>query len=263
MKKLRLRFTKQGKVRFAGHRDVARLFERTIRKVGLPTAYSEGFSPRMRVSFGLALPTCYESEAEFLDILLDEEALIEGLDDDGQPGDECEIGGAGPALGQRLALNELAQRLTEALPVGFEVTAIQLLDRSGPSLQQVISACTWRFEIDGLDLDAATMAVDRVLSAEEVVVQRMKKRKPVSDDVRPAIQTLEVVGSGTRGAVFVTRLSCTPRVVRPAELVEALAPGHELAIASRTHQWIEHDGDLSEPLAAASNCAPHAMVRAS
>ena len=57
----RVRFTKRGKVRFLSHRDLARVWERALRRAGIRVAYSEGFSPRPKVSFGLALSTWYES----------------------------------------------------------------------------------------------------------------------------------------------------------------------------------------------------------
>jgi radical SAM-linked protein len=63
-----VRFTKLGKVRFTSHRDVARLWERALRKAGVPVAYTGGFAPRPRLHFGLALPTGYESHAEYLDV---------------------------------------------------------------------------------------------------------------------------------------------------------------------------------------------------
>ncbi len=44
--RVRLRFAKLGKVRFTSHRDVARIWERALRRAGLPVAYTEGFSPR-------------------------------------------------------------------------------------------------------------------------------------------------------------------------------------------------------------------------
>src|ERR1700733_12364585 len=51
---VRLRYTKQGKVRWISHRDVARALERAFRITKLPLAFTEGFSPRPKVSFGLA-----------------------------------------------------------------------------------------------------------------------------------------------------------------------------------------------------------------
>ena len=59
--KQRVRFTKLGKIRFLSHRDLARVWERGLRRTGVRVAYSEGFSPRPRLSFGLALSTGYES----------------------------------------------------------------------------------------------------------------------------------------------------------------------------------------------------------
>ncbi len=54
--RLRIRFAKMGRVRWTSHRDVARMWERALRRARLPMAYTEGFSPRPKLSFGLALP---------------------------------------------------------------------------------------------------------------------------------------------------------------------------------------------------------------
>ena len=62
---VRVKYAKQGKVRWISHRDVARAFERALRIEQLPLAFTLGFSPRPKVSFGLALSTGYESEAAF------------------------------------------------------------------------------------------------------------------------------------------------------------------------------------------------------
>src|SRR5947209_7049300 len=75
--RIRLRFTKTGKIRFTSHRDVARMWERAFRRVGLPLAHTQGFSPRPKVSFGLALSTGHESVAEYLDFELADGASIE------------------------------------------------------------------------------------------------------------------------------------------------------------------------------------------
>jgi radical SAM-linked protein len=70
---VRFRFTKHGKVRFTSHRDVARLFERALRRAAVDVVYSEGFSPRPRLAFGLALPTGDESDGEYVDVRLVDE----------------------------------------------------------------------------------------------------------------------------------------------------------------------------------------------
>ena len=70
--RVRFRFVKLGKIRFTSQRDVARMWERALRRAGLPLAYTAGFSPRPQLSFGLALPTGCESLAEYLDVDLDD-----------------------------------------------------------------------------------------------------------------------------------------------------------------------------------------------
>src|SRR5689334_13552993 len=99
---VRVRFTKHGKVRFISHRDVARAFERAFRIEQLPLAFTLGFSPRPKVSFGLALSVGHESRAEYLDVELTEPIDVERL----------------PAA------------LSAALPEGIDVTgACRLIDR--------------------------------------------------------------------------------------------------------------------------------------
>ena len=78
--KLRLRYAKLGKVRFTSHRDTARIWERAMRRAGVPVATSAGFTPRPRLSFGLALPTGAESVAEYLDA-----EVLDDVDDGGRP----------------------------------------------------------------------------------------------------------------------------------------------------------------------------------
>ena len=73
-RRVRFRFSKTGKVRFTSHRDVARMWERALRRSRLPVALSQGFSPPPLLSFGLALPTGCESRGEYLDARLDADA---------------------------------------------------------------------------------------------------------------------------------------------------------------------------------------------
>ncbi|WP_420609787.1 TIGR03936 family radical SAM-associated protein [Candidatus Poriferisodalis sp.] len=255
--RLRVRFSKVGKIRFIGHRDVARVTERAVRKVGLPVAYSQGFSPRMKLSFGLALPTGYESEAEFVELPLVADAVRDG--GAAEPGARH---AAGPVIVCRGGTHAPCERglpstapsyctvagaLSEALPVGMEVSAVTLVDGRGPSLQAAVHTCGWQFEIVGLDASAAAKAVADLLAAGTVVTERVHKGETVSSNIRPSVEVLQVVGCSDRGAVLSAELSATPRVVRPSELVPALAPAHEMGIARRTHQWTSGAAGRAEP----------------
>jgi radical SAM-linked protein len=228
--KIRIRYAKLGKIRFTGHRDIARIWERSLRKARLPVALSAGFSPRPRVSFGLALPTGAESVAEYLDVVLDE--------------------AAGPVPG----LDEIEERLAAALPGGVGILAVAPVEQSAPSLQEDVVASEWEIVLradanDGaFDLEAR---VAEVLAATELPCERERKGVRQVDDVRSAIEILEVTGPGCLRAV----IAVTGRSLRPHELVVVLLPDHDpvevTARVLRTHQWIERDGARHDVLSAA------------
>ena len=254
--RLRIRFEKTGKIRFIGHRDVARVTERAVRKVGLPVAYSEGFSPRMRLSFGLALPTGYESDSEYLDLPLMPDA-VSGAATDG-PEIACAHMLAVPCAVETTAgaasYCSVAEALSDALPCGMCVSAVLLQERVGPSLQSAVRTCGWRFDIQHMSAADAADAAKQMLEADHVVTTRVHKGRTLTDDVRGSIFALSVVDESCRGAVLAAELSATPRVVRPSELVPALAAGHEMGIARRTHQWTCTAGVRAEPATPAQCC---------
>jgi radical SAM-linked protein len=224
-----VRFAKLGKVRWTSHRDVARMWERAFRRVGLPVAYSGGFAPRPKVSFGLALPTGCESVAEYLDVDLTGEVDVAVL----------------PA------------RLSAALPDGVDVVDAGVVDGRAESLQQEVTSCGWWVLVDG---DAGG-AVAGVLGAPSLPLARERKGRPVVDDVRPAVLSLAAAGDDS----LLFELATQPRGVRPTEVLAAWRPELEVRLARRTHQWIERDGARCEPLPGppATTAAPHAEARAS
>jgi radical SAM-linked protein len=225
---VRLRYTKTGKVRFTSHRDLARMFERAFRRTRLPLAYSGGFAPRPKVSFGLALPTGAESDAEYLDLELTEGSTVDT--------------GALPA------------RLSEVLPVGVDVVAGAVIDDRTPSLQESVSSCTWRLKVSGVDPDRLCEKVTAVLAAPSRFITRERKAKVVTDDVRPGILALRVVD----GLELECELATQPRAVRPAELMLAIDSDLEVERVCRINQWIERDGAREVPLDATG--APHVQL---
>jgi radical SAM-linked protein len=217
-------FTKVGKVRFTSHRDVARLWERALRRAELPVARTEGFNPRPKVHFGLALPTGYESDGEYLDVDLR----------------EPEAGG--------VVLAELPERLTPLLPPGLDVVAAAPVVPGTPSLQQAVTSCSWRIEVPELTPEKAEAAVGALLASGELLVTRQRKGRETTDDVRPEVLDLEVVGALARadrpaGTVLGAELATQPRALRPAELLAAFAPPVEAGTVRRTHQWVTGPGD--------------------
>jgi radical SAM-linked protein len=236
--RLRVRYAKLGKIRFISHRDTARVWERALRRAGVPVASSEGFNPRQRVSFGLALPTGAESIAEYLDL-----ELVEGA----EPGD----------------LDPLAERLTEVLPGGLTALLATTLEPGAGSLQDVVTSVTWELSPPmGAEASCVSTAADRLLSAAALPLERERKGERRIDDVRPLIVSLT---TSADGVTMIAELSTVGRSLRPAELASLAFPGTEPGSlrVMRTHQWIEHDGDRREVLSLpAAVPAPTAEVSA-
>jgi radical SAM-linked protein len=250
--RVRFRFAKHGKVRFTSHRDVARLWERALRRAELPVALTEGFSPRPKVHFGLALSTSHESTGEYLDVDFREPEAAE------------------------LDLAALPALLTPMLPEGLTVETAATITTSETSLQEAVTSCSWTIEAVGLEPPEATAAVERFLAADEVFVTRQRKGNEVTDDIRPYVLHLAVIGpvpavltpSGDSiitpaGALLEAELATKPRGLRPSELLAALEPPADEGRVCRTHQWITIDGARHEPLPAGATSATYAEVRAS
>ena len=232
--KQRVRFTKLGKVRFLSHRDIARVWERALRRSEVRVAYSEGFSPRPRLSFGLALSTGYESLGEYLDIDLADEVDPERL----------------PAI------------VSPSLPRGLEAQVAVGIPPGTDSLQQAVTSSSWLIDLPAVAPDALAAAVERVLALDELPITVERKGAETTLDARPAI-----VGLTASGSVLEAELATQPRSLRPAELLRAADPRWVAGRVLRTHQWTSVDGARCEPIplgdlgARGATSTPHAEAR--
>ncbi len=224
---VRIQYTKLGKIRWISHRDVARALERAFRVVQLPLAFSEGFSPRPKVSFGLALSTGHESDAEYVDLVLAEPVDLELL----------------PA------------RLSAALPEGIAVLgAVALADRV-PALQEAVTCVEWRVDVAHTDLTPVEPAqlrdrIDAALACSVLPAIKRRKGRDVEEDVRPVIRRIIVCDEHSTLELHTSvemEMSTQPRGAKPGEVLAALGDFIDIR-ARRTHQWIERDGARQEPL---------------
>jgi radical SAM-linked protein len=165
VQRIRLRYTKRGRLRFTSHRDFQRALERALRRSAVPMAYSAGFSPHPRISFANAAPTGSASEAEYVELALsaprDPEALRAELD--------------------------------ESLPTGLDV--IDAVEVRTPNFVERLEASVWELRLDGVTPEAVGTAVAVFLAAESVEVQRQTKNGIRSFDARGAVVALQVVES--------------------------------------------------------------------
>ena len=238
VQRVRLRFAKRGRLRFLSHRDVARSFERAVRRAGVPVAHSHGFSPHPRLSWVGAAPTGSASEAEYLEIGLTREV--------------------DPAA--------LVTALDAALPEGLDV--LDAAVAGGTALADRIDGSHWLIELPGVAPDALRAALAALLAEESVIVERVTPSGRRQIDVRAALVRAEVRSDGVpsggslstppdQGAVCATMAAVvrqTTPAVRPDDVLGALDVVAGLrppapAKATRMAQGLlDHRGDLADPL---------------
>ena len=158
-----VRYAKRGKMRFASHRDVARAFERGVRRAGLPIAYSAGFSPHPKISYAGGAPTGVASEAEYLSL----------------------------ALTARQAETQVCQRLDAALPDGIDV--IEVTEETPGAPKGGLEASEWRVVLPGVSPAAAEEAVASFLTLGEAPVERLTDKGVRRLDARAAVIEMNVL----------------------------------------------------------------------
>ena len=195
VQRLRLRYAKRGRLRFASHRDFQRAFERALRRAGVPMAYSAGFSPHPKISYANAAPTGTASEAEYLEI-----GLAEVCDPE-----------------------DVRQRIDQALPPGLDI--LEAVIARTPDFADRLQASQWRIELPGLTETEAASALDLLLAADEVFVERLTKNGLRTFDVRAALLSASAAPGGDAGrpcAILTVVLRQVTPSVRPDDILAAL-----------------------------------------
>jgi radical SAM-linked protein len=214
VQRLVVRYAKRGKMRFASHRDVARAFERGVRRAGLPIAYSAGFTPHPKISYAGGAPTGVASEAEYLTL---------GLTSEQDP-------------------STVGERLNAMLPDGIEVIDVT---QESVGAGGVPEASMWRVLLPGVSVDTARRAVAGFLAQAEAPVERLTDKGVRRLDARSAVVEILVLpgtypGSGTdaagdRRAAVTSGEECAilrmvvlhmAPAVRPDDVLTALRAGH-------------------------------------
>ncbi len=235
---LRLRSSKTGKIRFASHRDIAKVWERSLRVSNIPMIYSQGFSPRPKIAYGLALPTGAESDCEYIDIQIDDS-------------------GEGPFV-----VEEICKSLNMNLPVGMRINGVSTMEGKLPSLQQTVTSCVWDITVKEDDTKVDSW-LDRMNTENKIVLTRERKGKKVVDDIKPLVHSLSKQNEKIDGRVIVrAELGTQPRSLRPSELLRSIEPHLSEFKLRRRKQIVEEGAQRLDPLEVAGATPMRSLVGA-
>lgn len=192
--RVRVTYRRTEALRYVSTLDMQLVWERMLRRAGVPLAYSQGFNPRPRLHMASALPLGFLSRCEITDFWLQQD-------------------GETPAPNPTV----LREEIQVSAPPGLEIDRLEFVPLSHPPLQtQVVSAEYLVLPLDPIDPLAVARNIDRLLEAE--TLPRERRGKPY--DLRPLIETL-ALRPGEPPAIFMRLAAREGATGRPEEVLDA------------------------------------------
>lgn len=169
MMNIRLKFTKGNEVKFISHLDLMRVFQRAIRRTGIPISYSSGFNPHQEISFGAPLSLGVTSDAEYVDF-----KLSEPLDSE-----------------------EIKRRLNGSLPAGIRIIKGMKLGNNPKSAMSVVTHAKYsiRMNIENISSEVLKNGISAFMAQENIRVMKEQPKKGFElkeIDIKPMIVTMKL-----------------------------------------------------------------------
>ena len=207
--RIRITFAKQGALRYTGHLDLHKLWERAARRAELPLAYSQGFHPQPKMTIAAALPLGFSSRCEVIDMRLEHDVPLDGMQ----------------------------EKLQQTLPTGIQVSNVESVDEKLPALQTQVASVEYEVNLtEAVDSSELNQRIDSVMGSESIIRERRGK----TYDLRPLIEELTLTppslpeGEGPGVRVFMRLAAREGATGRPEEVLDMLGIAFEGTRIERT-----------------------------
>ena len=224
----RIAYSKLEESKYIAHLDLARVFERAMRRAGVPVAYSEGFNPHPKISFGSALAVGVEGEKEYVDVELQRE----------------------------MDIGEVLGRLQEQLPKGIRLLEGRVMAPGSKALMAVLNSASYRVRLAmALPITSERLqeALDSWLAQEHVTYSRYSKKGPTEKDIRPLVKSLTGEIKGEEVFLELEVEVGSQGGVRPEEVMRSLRELENLPLdldsiyIKRTGIYVSYQGQSFSP----------------
>lgn len=237
--KIRVKFSKIGHMRFVGHLDMLRYFQKAIRRSELPIRYSTGYSPHQIMSFASALGIGIEGSGEYMDIELEDERAAQ------------------------LSSAEAIRRLNESMCEGMEILSFKKLPQNSRNAMALVASAQYRIyfleeeqdeekrgEKDYPSGEFLQSCIERLMKREEIIVEKKSKEKIIYQDIKPLIYRMEAEEWEGKTSILLHVSQGSNNNVKPKLLLEALQsyadlPKYRSGIR-RTELYTEEGKSLEE-----------------
>ncbi len=189
--KIRIKYVKSGVLKYIGHLDLMRFFQKAFKRAGVDVAYSQGFSPHQLMSFAAPLALGVTSEGEYFD------AEFNSLE----------------------SSEELVRRLNEQMVDGVYVKDVILLPEKAKKAMSIVAASDYLISFNNEDIkDAVLEKVPYLLKKETIEVFRKTKKNEKVEDIKKGIYKLELNGD----KIYMFLATGSEYNLKPESVIEAL-----------------------------------------
>ena len=239
VQKIRFKFAKSGNMRFLSHLELVNAIIRAMRRSQLPISYSQGFSPRPKLSPGYALPVGVESEGEYVDV----------------------------TLHQQMQPDEFKERLSSVMPEGLDLITSAEVELKSPSLMSHISAESYHTYLADMPQYASTLneRTATLMAGDELWVERKNKKGRIRKiNLRPLIKELLANSDSEDKSIALDMMLLYQEGSKPnpEEIIRFLLPEVEAENWSicKLESFVDLDGHLVDPLQMAKEEEVYATI---
>lgn len=223
--KVRIKYTRTGRLRFLSHLDLMTAIIRAFRRTDIPVAYSEGFTSHPKISFGPALPVGTESESEYLDV----------------------------ELQYKIGLDKILSELNAQFPLGIKAIDARYLLFKTESLSAAISGFSYIVTIQpDIACNISKEIIDEFLQKKGIIVKRKTESGEKEIDIRPYIKELAIASTKPEMALHMLIQNRDGKGCKPTEVIQALLHLSEDEIRSvmikRTGLYFFKNGEWKSPM---------------
>ena len=158
--KIRLRFSKQGQMKFIGHLDMVRYFQKVMRRSEVDVAYSEGFSPHQKMSFAAPLSVGVLSRGEYFDL----------------------------EVNSTESSKVMLERINAQNAEGVEVLSYKLLPDDAKNAMSVVAGADYKVYTDLFNQNL----LDAFMNQDQIIVLKKTKKSEKEVDIKPLAKFAQV-----------------------------------------------------------------------
>ena len=197
---IRMKFKKNGCMKFIGHLDIMRYFQKAIRRADIDIAYSEGFSPHMIMSFAAPLGVGLTSEGEYVDLQLN----------------SCKSSKAA------------VEALNRVMVGGMEVVSFKRLSENVKNAMSSVAAADYFVNFrEGYAPENWEEKFKAFLQKEEMFIVKKTKRSEAEVDLKPMLYKAEI----RDGGIYMQVACGSVNNLKPELVMEAFAKEFSIELA--------------------------------